>query len=84
MGVDGPHRTAGHPQDTPRARLPLAAAGSQSALYSRAGHALRSAMEDPMSSLLGFAMGLFKDERSRMNVKVAATHVCASTGGWID
>ena len=33
MGVDGPHKTAGHPQDTPRTRLPLVAAGSQSALY---------------------------------------------------
>ena len=32
LGVDGPHKTARHPQDTLRARLPLAAAGSQSAL----------------------------------------------------
>ena len=27
LAVDGPHRTAGHPQNTPRTRLPLAAAG---------------------------------------------------------
>ena len=33
MGVDGPHKTAGHLQNTPKARLPLVAAGSQSALY---------------------------------------------------
>ena len=33
MGVDGPHKTAGHLQNTPKTRLPLVAAGSQSALY---------------------------------------------------
>ena len=33
MGVDGPHRAAGHLQNTPKACLPLVAAGSQSALY---------------------------------------------------
>ena len=32
LGVDGPHKTAGHLQNTPKARLPLVAAGSQSAL----------------------------------------------------
>ena len=30
--VDGPRKTAGCPQDTPMTRIPLAAAGSQSAL----------------------------------------------------
>ena len=33
MGVDGPHKTAGHLQNTPKTRLPLGASGSQSALY---------------------------------------------------
>ena len=32
FGVDGPHKAAGHLQNTPRARPPLAASGSQSAL----------------------------------------------------
>ena len=36
LGVDGPHKTAGHPQHTPGTCLPLAAAGSQSALYTHA------------------------------------------------
>ena len=33
MGVDGPHKAAGHLQNTPKTRLPLGASGSQSALY---------------------------------------------------
>ena len=32
LGVDGPHKTAEHLQNTPKARLPLGASGSQSAL----------------------------------------------------
>ena len=32
LGVDGPHKAAGHLQNTPTTRLPLAASGSQSAL----------------------------------------------------
>ena len=32
FGVDGPHKAAGHLKNTPRTRLPLVAAGSQSAL----------------------------------------------------
>ena len=33
MGVDGPYKAAGHPQNTPRSCLLVGASGSQSALY---------------------------------------------------
>ena len=45
MGVDGPHKTAGHLQNTPKTRLLLGASGSQSALYTT-GHSEIAASEE--------------------------------------
>ena len=44
MGVDGPRKAAGRPQNTPRACLPLIAAGSQSAPVCTATLAQRGVM----------------------------------------
>ena len=44
LGVDGPHKAAGHPQDTPKTPLLLPASGSQSALYLRFWDRKRSAL----------------------------------------
>ena len=51
MGVDGPHKTAGHLQNTPKARLPLVAAGSQSALYVAILRVLPHVLSKPMNTL---------------------------------
>ena len=52
MGVDGPHKTAGHLQNTPKTRLPLVAAGSQSALYGGWGEEILDKLVEPFFNRL--------------------------------
>ena len=72
MGVDGPHKTAGHLQNTPKTRLPLLAAGSQSALY---GHlcAIRGHILLPivLNTYGGFGNEIMKIVNKYFNAKRA-------------
>ena len=53
LGVEGPHKAAGYLQNTLGVRLPLSAAGSQSALYMRVETCLHTCVS------VGIHIGLY-------------------------
>ena len=61
--MDGPHKTAGHLWDTPRTRVPLAAAGIQSALYVyiQAYQCIDMCMDKSIDMCLDLCMGMCID-----------------------
>ena len=67
MGVDGPRKAAGHLQNTPRTRLPLAASGFQSALYCRQGRNLEEPGVVPWCSSSSISHPLLRCRKSSQN-----------------
>ena len=53
MGVDSPHKTAWHFQNIPKARLPLGASGSQSALYELIKSTAKQLLTDDKVAVVG-------------------------------
>ena len=68
--MDGPHKTAGHLQNAPKARLPLGASGSQSALYSIQGRPIFKYIIGGSEEVAGaqIAKGAFLTEEEKIRM----------------